>query len=320
MRFVCKVCVIILLASFFLMSHNASAVTTTLNMNEYDVINQEGNLSVNCEFYQTSQNVTNVKECSGWPVTNGGLAFLRKMESVEQFAVKEGDIVEFDVNVFTPFPTNDSNFLPGWVTHLYFLGGSADFTAMEYRQTVDNSFVQGDAATSFPYVAYQSTYHVIYRARRDAAVRIGLTSSQHWFEWYGMQNAKLTFAIYNVMHYRYAGTNVNKEQAEATQNAADESESEAQDNSSSTQTSNLIGVLSQFTTALTALQPTNCNVTLAWPSALGGNMQVNLCQNKNYAGNIISVFGSLTLIVFYIPFSLKILSMIYNEIRSFTNG
>lgn len=111
-----------------------------------------------------------------------------------------------------------------------------------------------------------------------------------------------------------------QQEKQDVQNAADNSETVADNNSENTATTNLVGALSSLLSALTNLNATNCNVTLPFPSALGGNMTVNICQNKDYAGNIISVFGSLTLCVFYVPLALKLLSMIYNEIRSFTNG
>lgn len=86
-------------------------------------------------------------------------------------------------------------------------------------------------------------------------------------------------------------------------------------------TTNLIGLFQSFITALSGItQANNCNITLAFPSYAGGNIVVNVCQNKDKGGNIVAVFSSLTLIIFYIPLALKLLSMIYNEIRSFTNG
>lgn len=111
-----------------------------------------------------------------------------------------------------------------------------------------------------------------------------------------------------------------KQEKQDVQDASDNSETVSDNNSENAATTNLIGAFSSLLSALTSLNATNCNVTLPFPSALGGNMTVNICQNKDYAGNIISVFGSLTLCVFYVPLALKLLSMIYNEIRSFTNG
>lgn len=83
---------------------------------------------------------------------------------------------------------------------------------------------------------------------------------------------------------------------------------------------NLIGAFSNFVSALTNIQTGNCNITLGFPDYAGGSRTVNICQNKDKAGNLISVFSSLTLIVFYIPLAIRLLTMIYNEIRSYTNG
>lgn len=90
------------------------------------------------------------------------------------------------------------------------------------------------------------------------------------------------------------------------------------DNQAST---NLIGLFQSFITALSNItQADNCNLSLAFPSYAGGTVNVNVCQYKDKGGNIVAIFSSLTLIVFYIPLALKLLSIIYNEIRSFTNG
>lgn len=134
--------------------------------------------------------------------------------------------------------------------------------------------------------------------------------------------------IYNKLNEIYTWLRNNADDAGSTlrqekedvQDASDNSETTAENNSENAQTDNIINVFGSFVSALSSLQPTNCNVTLQWPSSLGGNMTVNVCQNKDKAGSLISIFGSITLLVFYLPLALKLLSMIYNEIRSFTNG
>ena len=114
--------------------------------------------------------------------------------------------------------------------------------------------------------------------------------------------------------------NINSDVEDATQDAADAAEDAANDNSSNSATTSLVGVLSSFLQAITNFSATDCNVVLNFPSYAGGTMTFNVCQYKDKAGNIVSVFTSLTLIVFYLPLAIKLLSMIYNEIRSFTNG
>lgn len=91
-------------------------------------------------------------------------------------------------------------------------------------------------------------------------------------------------------------------------------------NTSSQETTSLIGVITNFINALRNLSATNCNVSLQFPQFAGGTQVVNVCQNKEYTGNIVSIAGSIFLVVFYIPIAYLLLRMIYNEIRSYTNG
>ena len=107
--------------------------------------------------------------------------------------------------------------------------------------------------------------------------------------------------------------------SDAVDNISNQSPSDI-GNSENQATTNLIGLFQSFITAITGVNMGNCNLTLDFPNYAGGSRVVNVCQNKDKAGNMISIFSSLTLIVFYIPLALKLLSMIYNEIRSFTNG
>lgn len=113
-----------------------------------------------------------------------------------------------------------------------------------------------------------------------------------------------------------------EQEQEAVDNISEQTPSDisSSGNTENQASTNLIGAFSSFVSALTNIQTGNCNITLAFPAYAGGSQTVNICQNKDKAGNLISVFSSLTLIVFYIPLAIRLLTMIYNEIRSFTNG
>lgn len=96
-------------------------------------------------------------------------------------------------------------------------------------------------------------------------------------------------------------------------------------NSDSQQTQSLIATFSSFVSALGNVQAQgNCQITLPFAQQQGGSQNVDICTVKEDAGNdaitIINVIGSITMIVFYIPLVFIVLKMIYNEIRSFTNG
>jgi len=85
-------------------------------------------------------------------------------------------------------------------------------------------------------------------------------------------------------------------------------------------TSSLLDTLGSFLNAITNLSATNCEVVLAFPAFAGGSQTVNICQNKEYTGNIVSIAGSIILVLFYLPVAFMLINKIYSEIRSFTNG
>lgn len=86
------------------------------------------------------------------------------------------------------------------------------------------------------------------------------------------------------------------------------------------QTTNIIGFISSFVAALQNVQASDCTLTLPFPVFAGGTYTANICDGKQYAPTIISVAGSLLLIGTFVPLAFILLRMIYNEIRSWTNG
>ena len=109
------------------------------------------------------------------------------------------------------------------------------------------------------------------------------------------------------------------EQRQADQNISNQSASDI--NGAENQvTTNLIGIITSFVTELSSFSATDCNLTLPLPSFVGGETTVNICQGKDVLGNFISLFSTLTVVMFYIPLAWILLKMIYNEIRSWTNG
>lgn len=91
------------------------------------------------------------------------------------------------------------------------------------------------------------------------------------------------------------------------------------DGATNQQTTTLIGILSNFVTTITNVQATSyCSFTLRFPAFAGGNQRADLCQGRQ--DQIINIFSSVVLVTFFIPLAYLLLKMIYNEIRSWTNG
>ena len=125
----------------------------------------------------------------------------------------------------------------------------------------------------------------------------------------------------SIQNLNSAVNNHYQAEQDALDNISDQDASDLSGDTDNQQSTNLIGLFSSFVNALGNITASNnCNITLAFPSFAGGSQTVNVCQNKDKGGNLVAIFSSLTLIAFYIPLALKLLSMILNEIRSFTNG
>ena len=109
------------------------------------------------------------------------------------------------------------------------------------------------------------------------------------------------------------------EQRQGVQNISDQSVSDIQGSENQT-TTNLIGVLSGFISAFSNINATNCNLTLEFPNYAGGTRVVDICQGKERAPRIVEIGSSLLLIGVFVPLAYFLIKMIYNEIRSWTNG
>lgn len=134
-----------------------------------------------------------------------------------------------------------------------------------------------------------------------------------------IMQAQNTVINNNIQNINNAVDEHYQKEDQAISNIDNQSSSDVE-GSESQQTTNLIGVLSSFLTQLQGFSATNCNLSLPFPEFIGGTQNVNICQGKDVLGNFITVIGTLAMVTFYIPLAIVLLKMIYNEIRSFTNG
>lgn len=106
---------------------------------------------------------------------------------------------------------------------------------------------------------------------------------------------------------------------EAVDNIDNQSSSDIQ-GAENAQTTNLINVISGFISAFSSISAGNCNLTLEFPDYAGGTRVVNICSGKEKAPRIVEIGSSLLLICVFVPLAYILIRMIYNEIRSWTNG
>ena len=107
---------------------------------------------------------------------------------------------------------------------------------------------------------------------------------------------------------------------DAVDNISGQSTSDIPDSSMTAQTTSLINAIGRFFRTLSSYEATSCSLTLPFPSYAGGSTTVDPCSGKEIAPTIVQVASSLLLICTFVPLAFIVLRMIYNEIRSWTNG
>lgn len=126
--------------------------------------------------------------------------------------------------------------------------------------------------------------------------------------------------IESINNLNTTNNNYYEEESESVDNISDQTTSDIS-NATNSQTTSLINTLTSFVGAITAIDTTgNCQLTLPFPNFAGGSFTVNPCNGADKAPTIIQVFSSLFLIGIFVPLAWLLLKMIYNEIRSWTNG
>lgn len=113
-----------------------------------------------------------------------------------------------------------------------------------------------------------------------------------------------------------------EKELESTSNIENQTpEDTAGSSSENQQTTSLISVISSFVSSLSHINTNgSCQLTLPFPELLGGNQVVNPCNGADKAPSLITTASSLLLITIFVPLAFILIKMIYNEIRSFTNG
>lgn len=319
------------LVGVFMMSHNASASNLSLSVSNpvnYDVG------QVECAVFGQSITLSTNNTCVWGPNVGGVLQGngLSWISTHQKFAVLAGYVYEVYVDVGT---SNNAELMIPVIWSSF--NDSGNFTLVDFEK-VSNDNNLGSSAT---YEGYVSTYRFVLRPKGNYNIGIELGYSDRsanmlylvgdnwpvvidtrisaitrWKLIGEPSNSDIVNAI-NSLKQSQEAQNAKEEQA--TENIENQSPSDMQVGSDSSAQS-LIGTLSSFLSYITNLQATNCNVSLPFPSYAGGTQTFNVCQGKDKAGNIVSIFSSLTLFVFYLPVAFKLLGIIYSEIRSFTNG
>lgn len=317
------------LGAVFLMSHiifsnNVGAVDTVLDMNGYEVIDSAAAPKLNCWFSDTSLNATNVNACGGSPSTS--TVTLTGFQTVEQYNMMRGDVVEFDILVWSP--TNLANlngFSPAIISAPY------PFRVMSLTQKANNYFshnmesiTNGTGGTISGGGAYYSLFHysLRYVGGNNVAYNLGWGSGNSLFTWssWGSSGESLYFRMYNLVRWRLSGEGSTDQQNEinATNNAVDESETSGDQASTdaTSATSSLLSVIGGFVNVITSASPSNCVIDAPLNTAFSNDrFNVDLCALDLPAG--IGALTSIIAIMVIVPFCISMFNKFIGIISGF---
>lgn len=322
--------VCICLLAIFLMSHNASALsnydalsglrTLTYSTNNSDNCNNT-NATVYIQYIRTAsfdihsgnmvfavpfQNSENNNSLDAYIPVNMNAAFYISPGAGASVTVLDAEVVQNSNSQSTLYILVNSS---GSYSSVRLTFTSPNYIQMKPHECIENGFVTdvGIDTVQLQEISGQ------------------LTTISNYLTWI---NTSLNEIKNNVSDTSDSVDNLNdsvtdhyEQEQESLDNISNQDPSDLSGDTDNEASTNLIGLFQSFISALTNItQANNCNLSLEFPSYAGGTVNVNVCQNKDKGGNLVAIFSSLTLIIFYIPLALKLLSMIYNEIRSFTNG
>ena len=303
--------------SVLLMSHNSYAAVSTFDLNNYTVVSSGYRPPFTCTF-DNSTTVNGWEACSIG--TNGNHTLTTIITSGLTWTIKKGDIVEFDIAVFTP--SNYRNEHP-----VLYAGNGLTYNNLlifDVRETVNDHLYIIDNFTSSTGTMNDGTYfshvyHFSAQVLKDFSGQLGLSSNSASFPIFAFHKSQADtfyFRMSNLVLWRKSSTNpINDEQSKATQDAADDSATSGSSSSSSSQTatSSLLSVITSGIGAITSASPTNCKVNGNMGNLNVGN--IDLCANP--VPTFMTLIGSIIAVLVVLPLVILLFNRFISIIRSF---
>lgn len=345
MAFVKKVLILGISIPFFaifVMSHNAGALNLNYDLNNYSLVNS-GSLSMDCAFtFDTWTSSTRTCQINKNSSSNGNIFGFRGRTS---FKLKRDDLVELYVTVSSNPNSDISRSYNYLYKYLPLYWTSSDFDVLSYEIVNDLSIVYQQLPNTDTFSCsdlnqnsfyctstHTSTwsnsfifqvYRVILRAKNDDFYNITLNSTtssrplgQCVFDVVGSPYCDIYISGYS--HYRFVGSEENREQSEATQNAIDHSEDEGDSSSSSAEgaSASLLSAITGFFGVITSATPSNCVINAPLNTYFGNQrLNVDLCSLDLPDG--IGALTSIIAIGIIIPFAIHMFKKFINLFRSF---
>lgn len=333
-----KVAIGIFIAIFviFLMSHNASAITPVIDLNNYEQYRYLIYPVNDCTFTGGENYFTG--RDSFCRVTVRNFTTINSIKTHDTYAVKKGDIVNYYLFVYTS--TNPVNFLPKLENISNNLLGwdLISFNAVAIQDYINSSTTTGnlyqyDSAnlsltdTENNFYSVYRIYELTMRANQDGNLYVGLNTGGGIFsmpiEDFGVD---FVYSIKFLKWFRQGESQENKEVEEKTQGAVDQSTSDG--NSSQTtvesSTQSLMSAGGSIISALINAPATDCNINVQtsgssrlFTTAIG---QLNLCSDVPQGVlNMVQGIVALVFTPIVLYFTYNVLTTLYNQFKEYNS-
>lgn len=324
--------IFICLCVCFFMSHNVFAITTVYDLTNYERVSSGRSPSIYCTYSDGTS--TSGAVCSS-TYSKRITGFDQRLTYPTGFAFEKGDIIEFDLTFYAASFGNDlTNF-----GLLRLLTNNNRFSVIDYTSTQD-TFNSSDGRMIFDsstnnFYTYNEfggviNFHIIVEVVDDYTGIFGITESASVpfirAEFYA-NNGNLLMFLSNWNVYRKGSSDpANQEQAEATQNAADDSaqDGNASEDAVNNSTQSLSSALSNISGALISAPATDCKISVnttgnssSFTSAIG---QLNLCSNVPQ--NILNTVQTIIALVFtpiVLYFAYNVITTIYGLFKEYNS-
>lgn len=310
----------------FAMSHNASAVDLTYNLNDYSLVRSLPVDVIACGFSGGSNYVSGTGGRCSFKLGNT----TNRLENIftnNSYYAAIGDLIEFYLVVTADGPISDGSGSLGnlinFNSNFYILNvdkvvGNQLYSFLDlYNGWIGSEQSQGrtlDFDLLNKYYSYD-VYKFVLVSKNSGTFQFGLNNTPLIFKPVSSNPPTVTFQLFHINQFRFKGSEENREQEQATQDAVDDSQDAGDSSSSSAQSgsASLLNVIGAFAGIITSAQPTNC--------LINGNMgnlnigQIDLCANP--VPSFVQIIGSIILVCLVIPFVVIMFNRFISIFRSF---
>lgn len=306
--------IFISIGAFFLMSHNSYALDASINLNEYTPYAVDvGTNHFDYKFSSAARNCLNAYSCRFRYGSE-----LKVAGTTGVYAVKKNDILVFQLFMY------DNDWADWSLTNLVirpiYTGTPSD--VLYIHQVTNNTLTPtatGGVGGSNP----GAVYEIAIKYRQDGEYHLGIYNETGVFMVLNTNQSVSGdigpyIAISGMTMYRYTGSTENKEQAEATQNAADDSETSGSNSQSSSQgaTNSLLSVFTGFANVITNASPSSCIINAPLNTTFSSDrLNVDLCGLD--LPPAIGTLTSIIAVMVVVPFAISMFNKFIGIMQGF---